>query len=36
VRFAQADDDPEGKEMVLSDEDATEIEDRLRALGYLG
>jgi predicted AlkP superfamily phosphohydrolase/phosphomutase len=36
VRFDQARIAREGKETVLSSEDAAEIEERLRALGYLG
>jgi hypothetical protein len=36
VRFAQVDQDKIDKETALSDEETAEIEDRLRALGYLG
>ncbi len=36
VRFASSDGDLPDEEMVLPEEDAAEIEDRLRALGYLG
>lgn len=36
VRFAQTDGDRGDGEMLLPEEDAAEIEDRLRALGYLG
>jgi predicted AlkP superfamily phosphohydrolase/phosphomutase len=36
VQFVRAEDDLEGEEMALSDDDSAEIEDRLRALGYLG
>jgi hypothetical protein len=36
VQYVHTDNDGQGKEMTLSDKDAAEIEDRLRALGYLG
>jgi predicted AlkP superfamily phosphohydrolase/phosphomutase len=36
VRFADAEDEQGDEEMALSDEERAEIEDRLRALGYLG
>jgi hypothetical protein len=36
VRFIQAENGPGDNEMTLSDEETAEIEDRLRALGYLG
>ncbi len=36
VRFVQARGDGGDEEMALSDEEADEIEERLRALGYLG
>jgi predicted AlkP superfamily phosphohydrolase/phosphomutase len=36
VRFADARDDQGDKEVALSDEETIEIEQRLRALGYLG
>jgi predicted AlkP superfamily phosphohydrolase/phosphomutase len=36
IHFVQAQDDQGDEEMALSDEETAEIEDRLRALGYLG
>jgi predicted AlkP superfamily phosphohydrolase/phosphomutase len=36
VQYVHSDNDGAGKEMALSDQDAAEIEERLRALGYLG
>jgi predicted AlkP superfamily phosphohydrolase/phosphomutase len=36
VRFVSSDGDRPDEEMALPEEDAAEIEDRLRALGYLG
>lgn len=36
VQLAETPGDREGEETVLSDDEAAEIEDRLRALGYLG
>jgi len=36
VRFVQARGDGGDEEMSLSDEETDEIEERLRALGYLG
>jgi predicted AlkP superfamily phosphohydrolase/phosphomutase len=36
VRFVQTEGDREGRETVLPDEEVAEIEERLRALGYLG
>jgi predicted AlkP superfamily phosphohydrolase/phosphomutase len=36
VRYARSEGGPDGPETALSEEDTAEIEDRLRALGYLG